>query len=47
MPSKAVISQSTSPIALVKAGQRFVFDGATGSSDALAITSRTANRCRF
>ncbi len=37
MPSKAVISQSTSPIALVKAGQRFAFDGATGSSDALAL----------
>ncbi|WP_087668300.1 transcription-repair coupling factor [Caballeronia humi] len=37
MSSKAVTSQSTSPIALVKAGQRFVFDGATGSSDALAI----------
>jgi transcription-repair coupling factor (superfamily II helicase) len=37
MPSKAVSSQSTSPIALVKAGQRFAFDGATGSSDALAL----------
>jgi transcription-repair coupling factor (superfamily II helicase) len=37
MPSKAVTTQSTSPIALVKAGQRFVFDGATGSSDALAL----------
>ncbi|WP_438396567.1 transcription-repair coupling factor [Caballeronia sp. DA-9] len=37
MPSKAVSLHSTSPIALVKAGQRFVFDGATGSSDALAL----------
>ena len=37
MPSKAVSLQSTSPIALVKAGQRFAFDGATGSSDALAL----------
>ncbi len=37
MPAKAVSSQSTSPIALVKAGQRFAFDGATGSSDALAL----------
>jgi transcription-repair coupling factor (superfamily II helicase) len=37
MSSKAVSSQSTSPIALVKAGQRFAFDGATGSSDALAL----------
>lgn len=37
MSSKAVSLQSTSPIALVKAGQRFSFDGATGSSDALAI----------
>lgn len=34
---KAVSLQSTSPIALVKAGQRFAFDGATGSSDALAL----------
>ncbi|MFM0138543.1 transcription-repair coupling factor [Caballeronia grimmiae] len=37
MSSKAVNAQSQSPIALVKAGQRFVFDGASGSSDALAI----------
>jgi transcription-repair coupling factor (superfamily II helicase) len=37
MPSKAVTTQSTSPIALVKAGQRFAFEGATGSSDALAL----------
>ncbi|CAH2774843.1 MAG: Transcription-repair coupling factor [uncultured Caballeronia sp.] len=37
MSSKAVSLQSTSPIALVKAGQRFAFDGATGSSDALAL----------
>jgi transcription-repair coupling factor (superfamily II helicase) len=45
MPSKAVSLQSTSPIALVKAGQRFVFDGATGSSDALALARyHLANR---
>ena len=37
MSSKAVKAQSSSPIALVKAGQRFAFDGASGSSDALAI----------
>ncbi|CAH2770891.1 MAG: Transcription-repair coupling factor [uncultured Caballeronia sp.] len=37
MPSKTVSLQSTSPIALVKAGQHFAFDGATGSSDALAL----------
>ncbi|SAK54052.1 transcription-repair coupling factor [Caballeronia glebae] len=37
MPSKAAKAQSSSPIALVKPGQRFVFDGASGSSDALAI----------
>jgi transcription-repair coupling factor (superfamily II helicase) len=37
MPSKAVNAQSSSPIALVKPGQRFVFDGASGSADALAI----------
>jgi transcription-repair coupling factor (superfamily II helicase) len=37
MSSKAVTSQFTSPVALVKAGQRFVFNGAVGSSDALAI----------
>jgi transcription-repair coupling factor (superfamily II helicase) len=37
MPSKAVTTQSSSPIALVKAGQRFAFEGATGSSDALAL----------
>ncbi|AMM13811.1 transcription-repair coupling factor [Burkholderia sp. PAMC 28687] len=45
MPSKAVSLQSTSPIALVKAGQRFAFDGATGSSDALALARyHLANR---
>jgi transcription-repair coupling factor (superfamily II helicase) len=45
MSSKAVISQSASPVALVKAGQRFVFNGAVGSSDALAIARyHTAHR---
>ncbi|BAN23097.1 transcription-repair coupling factor [Caballeronia insecticola] len=37
MPSKAVNAQSSSPLAFVKPGQRFAFDGATGSSDSLAI----------
>ncbi|CAG4895209.1 transcription-repair coupling factor [Paraburkholderia saeva] len=37
MPDIAVSSQSTPPVALVKAGQRFAFDGTHGSSDALLI----------
>lgn len=37
MSSKAVTAQSSSPIALVKPGTRFSFDGVSGSSDALAI----------
>ncbi|MGV7242375.1 transcription-repair coupling factor [Caballeronia sp. M23-90] len=45
MPSKAVSLQSTSPIALVKAGQRFAFDGATGSSDALALARYHLANC--
>ena len=38
MPDIAASTQSSStPVALVKAGQRFVFDGTHGSSDALLI----------
>ena len=37
MPDIAASSQSSSPVALVKAGQRFAFDGTHGSSDALLI----------
>ncbi|KMY85729.1 Transcription-repair coupling factor [Candidatus Paraburkholderia calva] len=37
MSSKAVHAQSSSPIALIKPGTRFAFDGASGSADALAI----------
>ena len=37
MPDTAASSPSPSPVALVKAGQRFVFDGTHGSSDALLI----------
>src|ERR1700685_3917131 len=33
----AASSQYSSPVALVKAGQRFAFDGKHGSSDALLI----------
>jgi transcription-repair coupling factor (superfamily II helicase) len=37
MPDIAASSQYSPPVALVKAGQRFVFDGTHGSSDALLI----------
>jgi transcription-repair coupling factor (superfamily II helicase) len=37
MPDIAASTQSTPPVALVKAGQRFAFDGTHGSSDALLI----------
>jgi transcription-repair coupling factor (superfamily II helicase) len=37
MPDIAASSQHSSPVALVKAGQRFAFDGTHGSSDALLI----------
>ncbi|MGF6722466.1 transcription-repair coupling factor (superfamily II helicase) [Paraburkholderia sp. GAS41] len=37
MPDIAASSQSSPPVALVKAGQRFAFDGTHGSSDALLI----------
>ena len=37
MPDIAASSQSSSPVALVKAGQRFAFDGTHGSSDALLV----------
>ena len=36
MPDNAS-TPSASPVALVKPGQRFAFDGAHGSADALAI----------
>ncbi|HLX01793.1 MAG TPA: transcription-repair coupling factor, partial [Trinickia sp.] len=36
-PNAAPSSSSSSPVALVKAGQRFAFDGTHGSSDALLI----------
>lgn len=37
MPDIAATSQYSPPVALVKAGQRFAFDGTHGSSDALLI----------
>ncbi|HEY3597918.1 MAG TPA: transcription-repair coupling factor, partial [Paraburkholderia sp.] len=37
MPDIAASPQSNPPVALVKAGQRFAFDGTHGSSDALLI----------
>ncbi|MGA3250008.1 MAG: transcription-repair coupling factor [Paraburkholderia sp.] len=37
MPDIAASLQSSPPVALVKAGQRFAFDGTHGSSDALLI----------
>jgi transcription-repair coupling factor (superfamily II helicase) len=37
MPDIDASSQSSPPVALVKAGQRFAFDGTHGSSDALLI----------
>ncbi len=37
MPDIAASSQSNPPVALVKAGQRFTFDGTHGSADALLI----------
>ena len=37
MPDIAASSQYSPPVALVKAGQRFAFDGTHGSSDALLI----------
>src|ERR1700742_2693358 len=37
MPDTPASPHSPSPVALVKAGQRFAFDGTHGSSDALLI----------
>ncbi|PXW27409.1 transcription-repair coupling factor [Paraburkholderia caballeronis] len=45
MPDIAASSQSPSPVAVVKPGQRFAFDGTHGSSDALLIARyRAASR---